>query len=98
MCGDYGFRSGFGRLYQGGDGEIPAAAWELVRKVVEEEERGRGVRDFFSIFFVSVPRTPKKSHILFFPFFPFFVFLPSKLTTLSLFLFLFALIKLNISA
>lgn len=32
MCGDYGFRSGFGRLYQGGDGEIPAAAWELVRK------------------------------------------------------------------
>eukprot|EP00884_Botryococcus_braunii_P010314 jgi/Botrbrau1/19284/Bobra.0073s0027.1 len=24
MCCDYGFRSGFGRLYQGGDGEIPA--------------------------------------------------------------------------
>ncbi|BDA41368.1 probable ubiquinol oxidase 4, chloroplastic/chromoplastic at C-terminar half [Coccomyxa sp. Obi] len=23
MCCDYGFRSGFGRLYQGGDGEIP---------------------------------------------------------------------------
>jgi hypothetical protein len=40
MCGDYGFRSGFGRLYQGGDGEIPAAAWELVRR---EKSLGRRV-------------------------------------------------------
>ena len=31
MCCDYGFRSGFGRLYQGGDGEIPKNAFSLVR-------------------------------------------------------------------
>ncbi len=31
MCCDYGFRSGFGRLYQGGDGEIPKSAFALVR-------------------------------------------------------------------
>ncbi len=31
MCCDYGFRSGFGRLYQGGDGEIPKSALALVR-------------------------------------------------------------------
>ena len=31
MCCDYGFRSGFGRLYQGGDGEIPKNAFALVR-------------------------------------------------------------------
>jgi hypothetical protein len=31
MCCDYGFRSGFGRLYQGGDGEIPANFFSLVR-------------------------------------------------------------------
>ena len=31
MCTDYGFRSGFGRLYQGGDGEIPKNLFELVR-------------------------------------------------------------------
>jgi len=31
MCCDYGFRSGFGRLYQGGDGEIPKSAIALVR-------------------------------------------------------------------
>lgn len=30
MCCDYGFRSGFGRLYQGGDGEIPKSAFALV--------------------------------------------------------------------
>ena len=30
MCCDYGFRSGFGRLYQGGDGEIPKNLFELV--------------------------------------------------------------------
>ena len=30
MCCDYGFRSGFGRLYQGGDGEIPKNALALV--------------------------------------------------------------------
>lgn len=31
MCCDYGFRSGFGRLYQGGDGEIPKNFFALVR-------------------------------------------------------------------
>ena len=31
MCCDYGFRSGFGRLYQGGDGEIPKNFLQLVR-------------------------------------------------------------------
>ena len=31
MCADYGFRSGFGRLYQGGDGEIPKNFFQLVR-------------------------------------------------------------------
>ncbi len=30
MCCDYGFRSGFGRLYQGGDGEIPKNFFALV--------------------------------------------------------------------
>ena len=30
MCADYGFRSGFGRLYQGGDGEIPKNFFQLV--------------------------------------------------------------------
>ena len=30
MCCDYGFRSGFGRLYQGGDGEIPKNLFVLV--------------------------------------------------------------------
>jgi hypothetical protein len=29
MCCDYGFRSGQGRLYQAGYGQIPASAWEL---------------------------------------------------------------------
>ena len=33
MCCDYGFRSGFGRLYQGGDGEIPKNAFALVRPI-----------------------------------------------------------------
>lgn len=31
MCGDYGFRSGFGRMYQGGDGEKPRSGLALVR-------------------------------------------------------------------
>ena len=31
LCYDYGFRSGFGRLYQGGDGEIPKGFFALVR-------------------------------------------------------------------
>ncbi len=31
LCYDYGFRSGFGRLYQGGDGEIPKGFLALVR-------------------------------------------------------------------
>jgi len=31
LCYDYGFRSGFGRLYQGGDGEIPKSFLALVR-------------------------------------------------------------------
>ena len=31
MCCDYGFRSGFGRLYQGEDGEIPKNIFQLVR-------------------------------------------------------------------
>ena len=30
MCCDYGFRSGFGRLYQGEDGEIPKNIFQLV--------------------------------------------------------------------
>ena len=30
MCGDYGFRSGFGRLYQGGDAQKPASGLALV--------------------------------------------------------------------
>lgn len=30
MCCDYGFRSGFGRLYQGEDGEIPLNIFQLV--------------------------------------------------------------------
>jgi hypothetical protein len=38
MCGDYGFRSGAGRLYQGGDGEVPESAFALVR----EKGRARG--------------------------------------------------------
>ena len=41
MCGDYGFRSGVGRLYQGGDGEVPASAFVLVRMRERERERGR---------------------------------------------------------
>ena len=32
MCCDYGFRSGFGRLYQGGDGEIPKNLFALVSR------------------------------------------------------------------
>lgn len=31
LCYDYGFRSGFGRLYQGGDGEIPKGFFALAR-------------------------------------------------------------------
>lgn len=31
MCVDYGFRSGFGRINQGGDGEIPKNILGLVR-------------------------------------------------------------------
>ena len=41
MCGDYGFRSGVGRLYQGGDGEVPASAFTLVRRGGGLEEGGR---------------------------------------------------------
>ncbi len=34
MCCDYGFRSGFGRLYQEGYGEVPKNVFELVRNYV----------------------------------------------------------------
>lgn len=30
MCADYGFRSGAGRLYQEGYGEVPKNVWQLV--------------------------------------------------------------------
>lgn len=31
MCGDYGFRSGTGKIYEETDGTIPDSIWTLVR-------------------------------------------------------------------
>ena len=31
MCGDYGFRSGTGKIYEETDGSIPSNIWQLVR-------------------------------------------------------------------
>lgn len=39
MCGDYGFRSGASRMYQGEDGEVPGSGVSLVRRDGEDEGR-----------------------------------------------------------
>ncbi len=37
MCADYGFRSGSGRLYQEGYGEVPKDVWQLVSSIWAKE-------------------------------------------------------------
>lgn len=38
MCGDYGFRSGTGKMYEDTDGSIPANIYELVSPLAEASE------------------------------------------------------------
>jgi ubiquinol oxidase len=57
MCGDYGFRSGFGRLYQGGDAQKPASGLALVSG---RDERTRS-RPFLSRPPLTPPPPPPSS-------------------------------------
>jgi len=53
MCCDYGFRSGFGRLYQGEDGEIPLnifqLAWDNFKKEFQQIRRSFRFNEYAEI-------------------------------------------------
>ncbi|KAK9834268.1 hypothetical protein WJX81_001729 [Elliptochloris bilobata] len=61
LCYDYGFRSGFGRLYQGGDGEIPkgffALGWENYRKEFKQLRRSFRYNEYSDIRNLNPPTT-----------------------------------------